>query len=125
MEKTILVIDDEPSICIVLKKMFEKAGYRVLTAENGIKGLKLFRENEVDLVVVDLIMPEKDGIETIQDIKAVAPDIHIIAISGGGMIKADLYLNLAEKVGAVTSFEKPVPMDGMLSCVADLLDETP
>lgn len=121
MSHTLLVIDDEPTIRTVLKKMFEKEGYKALTAENGFSGIRRFEENPVDLVVVDLIMPEKDGIETIRDLTAIDPDIPIIAISGGGVIKPDLYLKMAKKFGAVHSLEKPLDRDALLTLVADLL----
>ncbi len=120
MPLQILVIDDEKSIRALLKQLFERKGYQVLTAGDGDMGIQTFKENPVDLVIVDLIMPGKDGIETIQELKRLDADIKIIAISGGGIIQPDLYLKLARKFGAIYSFKKPIKNDDMLTFVENL-----
>ncbi|MBA3012589.1 MAG: response regulator [Proteobacteria bacterium] len=122
MPRQILVIDDEKSICSLLRQLFERQGYQVLLAGNGNAGIQLFKENPVDLVIVDLIMPEKDGIETIRELKLLDADIKIIAISGGGVIRPDLYLKLARKFGAIYSFQKPIQNDEMLAFVKNLFN---
>jgi DNA-binding NtrC family response regulator len=124
MPRQILVIDDEQSIRSLLRQVFERQGYQVLVAANGNIGIQQVKENPVDLVIVDLIMPEKDGIETIQELKSLDPDIKIIAISGGGVIKPELYLKLARKFGAVYSFQKPINTDEITAFVKSLFTQT-
>jgi len=80
----ILVIDDESQLRAMLKKFLEMEGYEVITASNGKEGLHLFSEDPADLVITDLIMPDKEGIETIKELKASNPKTKVIAMSGGG-----------------------------------------
>ncbi len=84
----ILVLDDEPSILLMIKKMLEKAGHEVEIALNGKEGMKLFEKNRPDLLITDIIMPEKEGLETIFELRKSCPELKIIAISGGGRIRA-------------------------------------
>ena len=120
MPHKILVIDDEQSIRALLKQMFERQGYQVLLAKNADIGIQQFKKNLVDLVILDLVMPEKDGIETIRELKSLDADIKIIAISGGGVIKPELYLKLARKFGAIYSFQKPIQNDKITAFVNSL-----
>ncbi len=120
MEK-ILIIDDEAPIRKMLTKLFEKNNYEVILAINGNQGIKLFKENSPDLIITDLIMPEKEGLETIREIREINPDMKIIAISGGGVVDPEIYLNLASKLGAVRTFTKPVDNDILLSAIKELL----
>src|SRR3954469_20013849 len=82
--KTVLVIDDETLVRATVARMVERAGHRVLQAANGVEGLNIFKRERVDLVVCDIIMPEKEGIETIGELRRSNPTLKIIAISGGG-----------------------------------------
>lgn len=125
MPLKILVIDDERAIRTALKILFEKSGYQVLQAENGDEGIRIFNGDTIDLVIVDLIMPEKEGIETIRELKAIDPEAKIIAISGGGIIKPELYLKMAKKFGAIYSFEKPISNKELLAFVKDVLQPPP
>jgi CheY-like chemotaxis protein len=96
--KTVLVIDDDVSFLEIQRKVLEKAGYSVLTAENGAEGLDLLRSNSVAVVVCDIFMPGMEGIETIQAIRKSWPDLAVIAISGGGRLgKADFLRGCFEK----------------------------
>ncbi len=81
--KTVLVIDDDVSFLEIQRKMLEKAGYSVLTAEDCAAGLGLLRANPVAVVVTDIVMPEMEGIEMIRTMRKLWPDLPIIAISGG------------------------------------------
>jgi len=99
-------------------------GYEVVEAADGKAGMRLFRESPADLVITDLIMPEKEGIETIMDLRRNFPDVKIIAMSGGGIIQAEDYLGMAQGVGAHRVFEKPFGVSDMLKAVRDLLDPT-
>ncbi len=119
--KKILIIDDEALIRKMLGKLFEKNGYEVLAAHNGNQGIQLFKDHDPDLVVTDLIMPEKEGMETIRDIRKLNPEVKIIAISGGGVVDPELYLTLARKFGAQYSFSKPIDNEKLLLAVKALL----
>jgi len=119
--KRILVIDDDNQLREMLKQLLEKNGYEVLSAENGRSGLKLFYEKGADLIITDLIMPEKEGLETITELHQKAPGLKIIAISGGGRIRPEDYLQLSESLGADRSFKKPFNSKELLSAVSALL----
>jgi YesN/AraC family two-component response regulator len=117
----ILIIDDETHIRKMLKNLFERNGYETIAAEDGIQGIKLFKEHRPDLIITDLIMPEKEGLETIKEIKKLNPDTKIIAMSGGGVVDPETYLNIAKKFGAQYSFSKPIDNEELLLAVQNLL----
>ncbi len=119
----ILVFDDEPSILLMIKKILEKAGHEVEVALNGREGLELFEKNKPDLLVTDIIMPEKEGLETIFELRRKHPDLKIIAISGGGRIGPDGYLPGAKLLGANITFSKPLVPREFLQAVTKLLSE--
>jgi DNA-binding response OmpR family regulator len=121
----ILIIDDEPQIRSMLALMLEREGYEVVEAPDGIVGIKEYRQNPVDLIITDLIMPNKDGIGMIIDLKKEFPDVKIIAMSGGGLNKPEGYLKGAQKLGAVCTLTKPIDREEMLKAVKDILRETP
>lgn len=119
--KKILVIDDEPYILMMLKKMMERAGYEVDLSTNGIEGLENFKKNTPDLVISDIIMPEKEGLGTIREMKQLSPDLKIIAVSGGGRASADDYLHTAKLFGADRIFQKPFNQAEIVGAVRELL----
>lgn len=117
----ILIIDDEDLIRKMLRKVLEKNGYEVMDAFNGSQGIELFKELGPDIVITDLIMPEKEGLESIRELKKIQPDVKIIAISGGGIADPKIYLDLASKFGAVRTFPKPVDNEILLSTIKEIL----
>jgi len=117
----ILIIDDEPQIRSMLKLMLERDGYEVIEAPDGVEGIKVYRQNPADLIITDLIMPNKDGIGMIIELKKEFPDVMIIAMSGGGLNKPDGYLKGAEKLGAACTLTKPIDREEMLKAVKDIL----
>ena len=117
----ILVIDDEPHILLMVKKMLERAGYEVDLASNGSEGLRLFSKLRPGLVITDIIMPEKEGLETIREMKRISSDLKIIAMSGGGKISADNYLETAKIFGASRLIEKPFSQKQLLTYVEELM----
>jgi CheY-like chemotaxis protein len=119
----ILVFDDEPSILLMIKKMLEKSGHEVDIALNGKEGMTLFEKNKPDLLITDIIMPEKEGLETIFELRRKYPDLKIIAISGGGRIGPDGYLPGAKLLGANAVFTKPLVPKEFLQAVSELLGE--
>ena len=118
----ILIIDDEAMIRDLLVNILEREGYETITASGGKDGIKIYRENPADLIITDLIMPEKDGIETIQELKKDFPDIKIIAISGGGRLGPQDYLHLAKMLGAQRTLTKPIELPELLKAIEELLE---
>jgi len=96
-------------------------GFNALIANDGELGMKLFNENQVDLVITDIIMPGKDGFETIIELKRTCPDIKVIAMSGGGHEPSEYYLDTAKCFKAQYTFEKPFETSDMLEAVYELL----
>jgi DNA-binding NtrC family response regulator len=120
----ILIIDDEPQIRSMLTLMLERDGHEVVEAPDGVEGIKVYRQNPADLIITDLIMPNKDGIGMIIDLKKEFPDVKIIAMSGGGLNKPDGYLKGAKKLGAWCTLTKPIDREKMLQAVRDILKES-
>ncbi len=105
--------------------MLEREGFDVLTASNGIEGMTLFHDNPVDLVITDLIMPEKEGIEVIMELNRNHPAVPVIAISGGGLNSSESYLKIAREAGAHAMLKKPVPKDVLIQAIGHLLSPQP
>jgi len=120
----IIVIDDEPSILLMLKKMLERAGHEVDLALNGKDGMDLYEMNKPDLVITDIIMPEKEGLETILQLRKKYPEIKIIAISGGGRFDPEGYLPSAKLFGADMVFQKPLVQKEFILAVTSLLNKS-
>lgn len=119
----ILLIDDDEILRGVVRRMLERAGYDVIEAGDGETGLRLHREQGVDLVIVDIFMPERDGLELIQELRAAAPQAKIVAMSGGGRTgKIDL-LKDATVFGASRTLWKPFEMTELRATVGELLKE--
>ncbi len=119
----ILVLDDEPSILLMIKKMLEREGHEVDVALNGIEGMELFEQTKHDLVVTDIIMPGKEGLETILELRKKYSELKIIAISGGGRIGPQGYLPSAKYLGADMVFQKPLVQKEFIAAVSLLLDK--
>jgi DNA-binding NtrC family response regulator len=119
----ILIIDDEDQIRSMLRLMLERVGYEVAEAPDGMEGIRQYRENPADLIITDLIMPNKDGIGMIIDLKKEFPEIKIIAMSGGGVNRPEGYLNGAMKLGATRTLTKPIDRDEMLKAVRETLKD--
>ena len=129
----LLVIDDEEDIRIVLKEILERAGYEVDAAADASEGMDLLRTNGADLVITDIIMPGKDGVQTAYDIRMEFPNTRIIVISGGGnvapmeyepsAIATTAYLASATAAGADLALTKPFDRDELLQAIKGLLDE--
>ena len=117
----ILVIDDDATIRLSLKLALEDADHQVEEAANGLEGIDRFRVNPSDLVITDIFMPEKEGMELIDEIKRDHPETKIIAISGGGRMNPDDYLTIARRLGADRTLLKPFDIDLLLDTVDGLL----
>ena len=114
-------MDDNEGFRKPLCQTLERAGYEVLSAADGAAALRLFRQQPVDLVITDIIMPEKEGLETIMELRRIKPELKIIAISGGGRIGAEDYLPLAEHLGAARTLAKPFSSAEIIEAVSGLL----
>jgi CheY-like chemotaxis protein len=119
---SILIIDDDFKILQVFREILEREGYDVLAASDGREGMRLCRNRHVDLVITDIIMPEKEGLETIIELRRDLPHVKIIAMSGGGQIGAEQYLPLAEKLGAQHTLHKPFTPVELLEAISEVLD---
>ena len=117
----ILLVDDDAQVRSMLKKTFEREGYEVVEAGDGQQAVELYDPDTIDVVVTDIVMPEKEGIETIREIKTKNQQAKIIAISGGGRIKPADYLNWAQRFGVEATFTKPIRRQDILDAVASLL----
>jgi DNA-binding response OmpR family regulator len=120
--KKILIIDDDELITMTLRNVLKKEGFEVFDAENGVIGLELYKTHSPDLVITDMLMPDKEGLETITDLKAINPSCKIIAMSGGGSTQNMTFLELAKKVGADRVMEKPVRPADMIQTVKGLIN---
>ena len=103
----ILIIDDEPNLRSTLRRTLHQAGHQVSEAGNGAEGIDSYERDPPDLVITDIFMPEKEGIETIIALHRADPDLPIIAISGGGHSGDMDFLCVAEKVGARHTLSYP------------------
>ena len=118
----ILIIDDSDPFRTLLREILEREGFDVSEAANGDLGISEFHQMHPDLVITDIVMPEKEGIQTIRELKREAPDTKIIAISGGGKHNnAPEYLQLALDFGADRTFPKPFDKQELLQTIRDLL----
>jgi len=118
----ILIIDDDEAVLSVLKDTLLREGYDVAEARDGVEGLKLFLEKPADLVMTDIYMPEKEGLELIQDLRAASSTVRIIAMSGGSPAAPGFpTLTVAEKLGADYTIEKPFTQKEVLSAVRRVL----
>jgi DNA-binding response OmpR family regulator len=117
----ILIIDDDAGARRMITRILVDSGHEVIEAENGVDGVRKYLEERTNLIITDIIMPEKEGIQTIADIRASGSTVGIIAISGGGSGAGNLYLNMAVELGADAVLAKPFRPSELLALVDDLL----
>jgi len=119
--QNILVIDDDKLMCLALAKILISAGYNVVQAADGEEGLKMYRSQDFDLVITDLIMPDKEGIQIIRELRKENSRIRIIAMSAGGRGGATDYLKWARLMGAKQCLSKPIKREDLLDAVQAVL----
>lgn len=117
----ILMVDDQKELRTMVRRVLTEAGYEVAEAEDGDAALAAFRASPPALVITDIIMPGKAGIEVIATMKREHPEVKVLAISGGGRTHAMDFLAIARKVGADAALEKPFRRSDLLARVAELL----
>lgn len=118
--KKILVIDDDSLVRESIQLMLEEIDSCVDLAQDGQQGVNLFKKNNYDIVITDIIMPEKEGFETISELKQLNQKIKIIAISGGSRNGMGAYLPIAENLGAKAILYKPFNSDELLHTIDKL-----
>jgi CheY-like chemotaxis protein len=120
----ILIIDDEDQTRRMLHQVLQRAGYEVIEAGDGVEGIQRYREAPTDLIITDILMPEKEGLETIMDLKREFPHVKIIAMSGGGRTGNLNFLEVARRLGAQRTLEKPFGLQEILKAVQELLPDS-
>jgi DNA-binding response OmpR family regulator len=118
----ILVIDDDIDLRITLQEALRAEGYQVSVARDGEQGIASQRKQPASLLITDIFMPNKEGIETIRDFRAEFPNVPIIAMSGGGRLKPQASLFTAKNLGAVVTLQKPFKMSDLLRSVTAVLN---
>jgi DNA-binding response OmpR family regulator len=120
--RNILLVEDEVQIRAALKTALEDEGYKVEEAKDGNQAIKSFKNCLPDLVITDLVMPDKEGLQTIREMRALSPEIKIIAMSGGGRNDSKTYLKMAQSFGAAYVLDKPFSITDFLDIVNKMLD---
>jgi DNA-binding response OmpR family regulator len=117
----ILLIDDDDPFRIMLKVALTQSHHEVVEARDGRKAIALFAENPAELVITDIIMPDKDGLEILPELRRKHPAVKIIAMSGGGRINAADFLKIAKMLGADRTLSKPFPLLRLITMVNEML----
>jgi CheY-like chemotaxis protein len=119
---SIMVIDDDIQVRTFVREVLEGEGYEVREAGNGAEGVKAFRQRPADLVLCDIFMPEKEGLQTIRELQDEFRKVKIVAMSGGNNQCAQVdFLPLARKCGAVSVLHKPLAPKTLLGAVREVL----
>jgi DNA-binding response OmpR family regulator len=121
----ILLVDDDALFREVVHKILVRAGHVVADAANGDIALTTFGRESFDLVITDIVMPDKEGLDTIRTLRRQAPDLRIIAMSGGGVGGTGDYLSVARRLGAARVLAKPFSAVELVDTVAGVLAEPP
>ena len=117
----ILIIDDDPDIRRLLKGALEKSQHEILEAADGNEGMRRWRDGNPDLVITDLLMPGKDGMDTLFELVSLDPRVKVIAMTGGNWREAVDRLHDARLFGAVRTVAKPFTLSEMLRVVGEVL----
>ena len=123
MGMKVLIVEDEPDLLAIMAEAFRKGGIEVYTAGNGEVGLELYRAVRPDLVITDIVMPAKEGVALIIDIKKSVHQAPVIAISGGGARASRDYLRWAKELGAALVLQKPFRMSVLLMMARFLMEK--
>jgi DNA-binding response OmpR family regulator len=117
----ILIIDDNPDVLNAVHKVLTAEGHSVMDAPKSAVGIALHRANPFDLIICDIVMPEREGISTIIELRGESAELRIIAMSGGGDFEPYGYLDIAIRVGADRTLPKPFSREELLEAVNDVL----
>ena len=117
----ILLVDDDELLRGALHQILVRSGYDVDDASNGKVAVRDYRRQRCDVVIMDIVMPDEEGLGTIRELRRVDPNVKIIAISGGGLGNAGDYLGIAQMLGAVRTLAKPFVPEALLAMIAEVL----
>jgi DNA-binding response OmpR family regulator len=117
----ILLVDDDELLRGALHQILVRAGYDVDDASNGKVAVREYRRQPCDVVIMDIVMPDEEGLGTIRELRRLDPNVKIIAISGGGLGKAGDYLGIAQMLGAIRTLAKPFLPEALLAMIAAVL----
>jgi DNA-binding response OmpR family regulator len=120
----VLIVDDDPQMLRLLTDVVELDNHDVLLAQDGEMAMKYFGHQRPDLIITDILMPNKEGLELISEIREKYPKLKIIAYSGGGSTDPQSYLEFASGMGADKVFSKPMPLAELRQQIRDLLAES-
>ncbi|MEE8234746.1 MAG: response regulator, partial [Nitrospirales bacterium] len=120
MSGSICLVDDEPSILNTLSSILEDEGYQVSLAKSGVEALKLIRAEPPDLIMLDIWMPEMDGLETLKQMRQQYPNLMVIMMSGHGSVETAVK---ATKLGAYDYLEKPLDLEKVTILVRNALHQ--
>lgn len=121
MGNSVLVVDDDPLVLIVATETLMRAGFDVTVAADGNEAVRALEADRFDFLITDILMPEKDGLELIREVRVRWPATPIIAISSGGRMDAGFYLPLAQTLGVDAILKKPVQPITLLTLVLEVL----
>ncbi len=117
----ILLIDDDDHVRTMLRLTLIHFGHTVVEARNGKEGLDLFESVKADLIITDIVMPEKEGLQVLMELRKKQPPVKVIAISGGGRQGGTDYLRIAKLMGASAVLSKPFSNDALIAAINALL----
>jgi CheY-like chemotaxis protein len=118
--QAVLLIDDDEQVRRYVSALLRRHHYEVVEAADGEQGLNLLKQHPVRLIITDIIMPGKEGVETIRTARRIYPSLKIIAMSGSGT-SGPMFLSAAKKLGADVTLSKPFPPEALLNAMATLL----
>lgn len=122
--RSVLIIDDDELFRKFLRLALEGFGFAVAEAQDGLEGMRCYSKGKFDLVITDLVMPGKEGLETIRELRQQDPGVRIIAISGGGRPGHGDYLPLARAFGAAEVIDKPFTPERLSAAIAKVLGQS-
>jgi DNA-binding response OmpR family regulator len=117
----ILIVDDDYDMRQTIKAILEEDNYDLAEAEDGNAAIRYIKNNPVDMIIVDIIMPDKDGIEVITETSVSHPHVKILSLSGGGLIDASAHLHTASQLGADDTLVKPFKNKELIEKVRNLI----
>lgn len=123
--KSILLVDDEEDIRTILSTKLRAAGFHVTLATDGREASRAVARGKFDLIITDVLMPDKDGLEFVEELSKMKPMPAVIAMSGGGAFPAKDYLRLARHLGAKTILQKPFSDEQFFESIVLALPEAP
>ncbi|HEY7489743.1 MAG TPA: response regulator [Candidatus Tectomicrobia bacterium] len=119
----VLIIDDDAQLRTMLRESLEQRGYEVDEACDGYEGLRHYRATPPDVIILDIWMPEQEGLETLRALRCTNPEVKVIAISGGHLMGSVDFLRAAKLLGARRTLHKPILRHDLLQAVYELVQD--